>query len=121
MSAALCVLQVWCYVCGLDCDSDECDKAPNQNMSNCYRHNVNWAAREGRCPMYLTEIHEVDDTWPEEDGAAKERLDAKTERLKRELSTSKQRVGELEREAEATEKSHQDALRRRVRSKNCAC
>ena len=61
---------VWCYVCGLDTASDECSKANRSDQSPEYAHNVNWHSRPGRCPMYLSEINQVDATYPEEDEAA---------------------------------------------------
>ena len=56
---------VWCYVCGLDTASDECDKAPDDGsgddtMRAEYRHNREWQANERRCPMFLSEVHGVD-------------------------------------------------------------
>jgi len=66
-------MTVWCYVCGLDCDSDQCSKAPGDGRA-CYKHNVNWFTNTDRCPMYLNEIHEVDESWPEDGEDAKEHL-----------------------------------------------
>ena len=60
----------WCYVCGLDTASDECSKANDPDRSPEYAHNVNWHTRLGRCPMYLSEINQVDDTYPEDDDGA---------------------------------------------------
>mmetsp|Transcript_37890 Transcript_37890/g.77772 ORF Transcript_37890/g.77772 Transcript_37890/m.77772 type:complete len:359 (+) Transcript_37890:40-1116(+) len=69
---------VWCYICGLDTKLDECSKAVagggHSNMAAEYRHNVNWHAIEGRCPMDLSEIHQVDASWPEDGEEAKEKL-----------------------------------------------
>jgi len=69
---------VWCYVCGLDTASDDCSKAPKSGKhrasEDAYRHNVNWHVNEERCPMYLNEIHEVDESWPEDGEEAKEHL-----------------------------------------------
>ena len=36
---------------------------------NIYNHNEEWYENEKRCPMYLTQISEVDDKWSEEDQA----------------------------------------------------
>lgn len=54
---------VWCYFCGLD--QVHADK--EGGADNIYQHNRKWYSTEGRCPMYLTEISQVDDRWPEED------------------------------------------------------
>jgi hypothetical protein len=54
----------WCYLCGMSeetCLVDE-DEAPSFAA-----HNNNWNNHEGRCPMSLTSIHEVDDRWPQDD------------------------------------------------------
>ena len=68
---------VWCYVCGLDVASDECDKAPDDGSGDSrpeYRHNKEWHSNERRCPMYLTEIHDLDPSWPVEEADALEHL-----------------------------------------------
>jgi len=54
----------WCYVCGLDVES--CDKeAPRVGgrVNDIYLHNRDWEMNEKRCPMYLTQILEVDLHW----------------------------------------------------------
>ena len=61
---------VWCYVCGLDTASDACSKAKNRDMAAEYAHNVNWHTQPGRCPMYLGEISQVDQSYSEDDNAA---------------------------------------------------
>ena len=71
---------VWCYLCGLDTASDECSKAPleeHPQMSAEYRHNVAWFSDEGRCPMYLHQIHELDPSWPADDPDALEHFHRK--------------------------------------------
>lgn len=65
---------VWCYVCGLNCASDECSKEPIADMLPCYQHNHNWQSDERRCPMYLTEINQLDPAWPANDREAVDRL-----------------------------------------------
>ena len=61
---------VWCYCCGLDTASDECDKATPEEAefgmesSPEYLHNVQWYSSELRCPMYLNQINELDPAWP---------------------------------------------------------
>ena len=53
----------FCYVCGLS--SAEADKSdPNGSI---YHHNDDWDINPLRCPMYLTQISEVDDRWSEDD------------------------------------------------------
>lgn len=64
---------VWCYICGLDTTSDACGKAPGESNPE-YRHNVNWHTNPDRCPMYLSEICQVDGSWPGDDEEAKEHL-----------------------------------------------
>ena len=54
----------WCYLCGMK--EEEClvgDDA-EQTLS---AHNQDWEKHEGRCPMSLTSIHELDERWPEDD------------------------------------------------------
>ena len=58
----------WCYVCGLDVL--KCDKAPEAPGSSgdpIFLHNRDWERNEKRCPMYLTQILEVDLNWLGED------------------------------------------------------
>lgn len=55
---------VWCYVCGLDVK--DCDKAPPREgrpQNDIFLHNQDWEVNESRCPMYLTQILEVDMNW----------------------------------------------------------
>ena len=47
---------VWCYFCGLDVD--KADK--EGGAGNIYQHNKNWSSTDGRCPMFLKEINEID-------------------------------------------------------------
>ena len=54
----------WCYVCGLSVR--ECDKAaprPGRPVDDIFLHNVDWEVNEKRCPMYLTQILEVNSEW----------------------------------------------------------
>jgi hypothetical protein len=53
---------VWCYVCGLDVESCDKELRPGR-MNDIYAHNADWAVNEKRCPMYLTQILEVDLHW----------------------------------------------------------
>jgi hypothetical protein len=54
----------WCYLCGMK--EEEClvDDAAEPSLS---AHNVEWENHEGRCPMSLVSIHELDDRWPADD------------------------------------------------------
>ena len=48
---------VFCYFCGEQEDDNE----------TIYAHNADWPTTEGRCPMYLTELSEVDERCPDDD------------------------------------------------------
>ena len=55
----------WCYVCGLsvaDCDKSA-PSAGHAAGSDIFLHNRDWETNEARCPMYLTQILEVDPEW----------------------------------------------------------
>jgi hypothetical protein len=54
----------WCYLCGMK--EDEClvDDDAEPSLS---AHNQDWEKHEGRCPMSLVSIHELDDRWPQVD------------------------------------------------------
>ena len=63
MSCPKCLLE-WCYVCGVGVA--DCDKAPpraGRPVNDIYLHNKDWESNERRCPMYLTQILEVDLSW----------------------------------------------------------
>ena len=64
---------VWCYICSLNINKTQCDKAAGNGAPE-YRHNTDWHENERRCPMYLNKIHQLDETWPEDDDLAKEML-----------------------------------------------
>ncbi|CAI2374520.1 unnamed protein product [Moneuplotes crassus] len=50
---------VWCYFCGKkESDLDKSD--PNGNI---FKHNEDWEINDKRCPMYLTQIGQIDDRW----------------------------------------------------------
>lgn len=53
----------WCYFCGQK--EEVVDKAVN--TKNIYGHNVNFEEDEKRCPMYFTNICDIDPRWPEDD------------------------------------------------------
>lgn len=61
MSCPTCA-QVWCYFCGKALE--ECDKA-NDGVNGIYDHNERWHQNGDRCPMYFTQIQDVDDRWPD--------------------------------------------------------
>merc|ERR1712226_86086 len=51
----------WCYLCGLPVD--KCDKAPprlGRPVNDIFLHNTDWETNPLRCPMYLTQILEID-------------------------------------------------------------
>ncbi len=54
---------MFCYFCGMS--EDVCDK--DTEINSIYGHNCDWPTNEKRCPMYLTEIADVDDKWPDGD------------------------------------------------------
>jgi len=54
----------WCYICGLSVH--ECDKVaprPGRPVDDIFLHNQDWEVNEKRCPMYMTQILEVDLHW----------------------------------------------------------
>jgi hypothetical protein len=58
----------WCYFCGEAEEKVDCDETSVANGSKrLYAHNVDWEENSKRCPMYLTQINEVDPSWPEKD------------------------------------------------------
>ena len=56
--------QVWCYFCGKRLE--ECDKESGGN-NGIYDHNNDWYRNKKRCPMYFTQIHDIDDRWPDDE------------------------------------------------------
>ena len=61
----------WCYFCGLS--DDKCDKADGGGKA-IFRHNERWSTNEKRCPMYLNQLCEVDESWPEDDDGCQLKL-----------------------------------------------
>ena len=51
----------WCYFCG--------KKILNEDNGSVYDHFDNWRYNNSHCPLYLYNISEIDDSWPE-DGEA---------------------------------------------------
>lgn len=70
---------LWCYFCGEKVE--DCDKATDAelvawyggngdpDMAPEYRHTHGWSDNGKRCPMYFNQLHEVDNSWPEDDTA----------------------------------------------------
>lgn len=56
--------QLWCYFCGKKVE--DCDKQLNGN-NGIFDHNRSWDTNAKRCPMYLTQISDVDPAWPDGD------------------------------------------------------
>jgi len=56
--------QLWCYFCGKKVE--DCDKQPNGN-SGIFDHNRDWNRNVNRCPMYLTQLVDIDTAWPDGD------------------------------------------------------
>lgn len=54
---------MYCYVCGLG--ETTCDKEnPDGSI---YSHNEDWDLNPLRCPMYLSEVNQIDDRWTDND------------------------------------------------------
>ncbi|UJR27623.1 hypothetical protein I4U23_008904 [Adineta vaga] len=53
--------QIWCYFCGKRLE--DCDKSPN-GTNGIFDHNYNWDTNPKRCPMYFTQLQDIDDRWP---------------------------------------------------------
>jgi hypothetical protein len=78
----------WCYFCGLE--ESECDKGDDQ--SSMFGHNEMWQSNSQRCPMYFTDIAEIDCNWGYTDEMC---LDMFHESLlKRALKIKWQEIGE---------------------------
>jgi hypothetical protein len=56
--------QLWCYFCGKKVE--ECNRTQN-GTNGILDHNYHWEFNPNRCPMYLTQICDLDDRWPEGD------------------------------------------------------
>lgn len=55
----------WCYLCGMK--EEECSVIPGAQPS-LSAHNEDWHLSENRCPMSLSNIHQLDKRWPEDEG-----------------------------------------------------
>eukprot|EP00929_Paragymnodinium_shiwhaense_P060256 TRINITY_DN30114_c0_g1_i2.p1 TRINITY_DN30114_c0_g1~~TRINITY_DN30114_c0_g1_i2.p1 ORF type:complete len:526 (+),score=113.10 TRINITY_DN30114_c0_g1_i2:130-1707(+) len=54
----------WCYVCGLSvADADKKPPRGGRPANDIFLHNADWEVNPRRCPMYLTQILEVDPAW----------------------------------------------------------
>jgi hypothetical protein len=56
--------QIWCYFCGKKLE--DCNKSEG-GTNGIFDHNHNWHSNPDRCPMYFTQIHDIDDRWPDDD------------------------------------------------------
>ncbi|CAM4949719.1 unnamed protein product [Rotaria socialis] len=56
--------QLWCYFCGKKVE--DCERARDSN-NGIFDHNHNWERNPKRCPMYLTQLSELDNRWPEDE------------------------------------------------------
>lgn len=56
---------MWCYVCGLSAKNADkaAPTADDGEVDDIFLHNRDWESNEKRCPMYLTQILEVDLNW----------------------------------------------------------
>jgi hypothetical protein len=54
---------MYCYVCGIL--ESACDK--EGDTGTIYNHNIDWDINPRRCPMYLTEVAQIDNRWSEDD------------------------------------------------------
>ncbi|CAF0828595.1 unnamed protein product [Rotaria sp. Silwood1] len=52
--------QIWCYFCGKSVE--KCDKT-SSGKNTIYDHNHNWDTNPNRCPMYFTQIQDIDKRW----------------------------------------------------------
>lgn len=56
--------QLWCYFCGQKVE--DCDKE-GRGVNGIFDHNHAWDSNPNRCPMYLTQLNEQDNRWPDGD------------------------------------------------------
>ena len=56
--------QLWCYFCGKKVE--DCDKE-GRGVNSIFDHNSGWSVNPNRCPMYLTQLSDVDNRWPDGD------------------------------------------------------
>jgi hypothetical protein len=56
--------QLWCYFCGKK--TEDCDRAPD-GTNGIIDHNTHWESNLNRCPMYMTQIYDIDSRWPDDE------------------------------------------------------
>jgi hypothetical protein len=57
-------LEVWCYVCGMSAkNADKELPEEGKDANDIFLHNRDWQLNENRCPLYMTQILEVDENW----------------------------------------------------------
>ncbi|CAF1541103.1 unnamed protein product [Rotaria sp. Silwood1] len=56
--------QLWCYFCGKKVE--DCERA-RDGTNGIFDHNHNWNCNPNRCPMYFTQICDIDDRWPDDE------------------------------------------------------
>jgi hypothetical protein len=56
--------QIWCYFCGKRLE--ECDKTQG-GTNGIFDHNHNWDTNPNRCPMYFTQIQDIDERWADDE------------------------------------------------------
>jgi hypothetical protein len=56
--------QVWCYFCGKKLE--DCDKS-KAGTNGIFEHNHNWDTNPKRCPMYFTQIQDIDQRWGDDE------------------------------------------------------
>lgn len=57
--------QIWCYFCGKALQ--DCDRHRGEKDNGIYDHNYHWDTNPNRCPMYFTQLQDVDRRWPDND------------------------------------------------------
>ena len=57
--------QNYCYVCGLACKNFSTYDENGNDANNFVVHNDAWKFEENCCPMYLNDIYEIDNRWPD--------------------------------------------------------
>ena len=56
--------QIWCYFCGKKLE--DCDRSISGN-NGIFDHNIRWEMNPKRCPMYFTQIQDLDERWPDDE------------------------------------------------------
>jgi len=63
MTCRKCNLKI-CYICLKDENEIDYDK---KQISKIFGHNNDWKQNNKRCPMYITQFNEIDNSWPTSD------------------------------------------------------